>query len=420
MNESGEQAERPRKGRFVVRLGEWPMIALAVLCVVSLYELRFDLILDESGERQAYRHLYFGNITTGDLGLALMGCVLFLRRDYQRFIRRALRTVPGLSLIALVAALVISPLGMGGSLVDNYKQGVQFAFDLTFVVPIFAFAVVSSPDPLRLCRRLGLVYVFLLGVGLLLYFLWDSSLVMRDGGVRRVMPNMGLDALQYLALAYGVTTLTWRSSWHNRLMGVLCLVSFLVAVVVGASRTLFIAFACIAFFVPVIRLLLNGKYRVLLFIAVGGALTFKVYQVIFQGASEQFLVRTDGFNDSVRLELISRGISQLTAAPQYLFFGFGWDTSGIHNFTLQTLLDAGVIVSGLFCLLLFSPAIALWKARHRHPTICLLGGGLLAGFVIQYSLNALPALRVYWIPFGLVMGFALRSQWARAHPTPAI
>ena len=157
MNESGEQAERPRKGRFVVRLGEWPMIALAVLCVVSLYELRFDLILDESGERQAYRHLYFGNITTGDLGLALMGCVLFLRRDYQRFIRRALRTVPGLSLIALVAALVISPLGMGGSLVDNYKQGVQFAFDLTFVVPIFAFAVVSSPDPLRLCRRLGLV-----------------------------------------------------------------------------------------------------------------------------------------------------------------------------------------------------------------------------------------------------------------------
>ena len=154
MKKIGELAKCSGQGRFIVRMGEWPVIALAVLCVVSLYELRFDLILDESGERQAYQHLYFGNITTGDLGLALMGCVLFLRRDYQRFIRRALRTVPGLSLIALVAALVISPLGMGGSLVDNYKQGVQFAFDLTFVVPIFAFAVVSSPDPLRLCRRL--------------------------------------------------------------------------------------------------------------------------------------------------------------------------------------------------------------------------------------------------------------------------
>lgn len=391
------------------------MIALAVLCVVSLYELRFDLILDENGERQAYRHLYFGNITTGDLGLALMGCLLFLRRDYQRFIRRALRTVPGLALVALVAALMISPLGMGGSLVDNYKEAVQFAFDLTFVVPICAFAVVISPAPLRLCRRLGFVYVVLLGIGLLLYFRWDSSLVMRDGGVRRVVPNMGLDALQYLALVYGATTLTWRSSWKNRLVGVLCLVSFLAGAVVGASRTLFVAFACVAFLVPVIHLLLNGKYRVLLFLAAGGALTFKVYQVIFQGTSEQLLARTDGFSDSVRIELITRGFGQLTQSPLNVFFGFGWDFSGIHNFLFQTLVDAGVFVSGLFCLLLFSPAIMFWRDHRRHPAICLLGGGLLAGFVIQYSLNALPTLRVYWIPFGIALGLALRSRWIRAN-----
>jgi MFS superfamily sulfate permease-like transporter len=95
----------------------------------------------------------------------------------------------------------------------------------------------------------------------------------------------------------------------------------------------------------------------------------------------------------------------------------GWDKSVIHNFLLQTLVEAGPLISVLFSLLMLFVLLALWRNYRVPSALSFLGLGTLLSFVATYSLNSLPTLRVYWIPFGIAVGFSL---WKNSPAVPPV
>lgn len=399
-------------------LGDWFPVVVIAISIISLYELRLDLVYSDTPlEKGEYTHAYWGNVTSGDLLFALLYAGLCCTGLFRTFLSKAATTGPGLACVVAAVVFLAAPLYMGGQLSYNLKQSAQFAFDFVVVLPATAYLCWRSSDVQRLCASLSLLYLGLFWAGVILYFREDSMIVLRSVGDKRLLPNIGIDALQYLALAYGVSTFVVRSSWRAKLLGATAGLTFAAAAALAASRTMFVAFAVVAFLVPLLFLLSQRRFLLVSYLAAGALLVIGIYQFLFRSESELILVRREGFADSERLSLIASGLQTITANPISGLRGSGWDSSGIHNFFFQTLVDGGVFVAVALLCLILSTAPSLWRGRRRSTAISFVGLGALGGFFTQYALNALPTLRVYWIPLGIIAGlsFRLRTVHGRAN-----
>lgn len=391
------------------------VIWVIVMLVASLYELRFDrLYSSDATEKAAYTEFYVGNVTTGDLLTVVCFGWHMLSRGFQQFLTMFFKSRLGAVSIGLACVLVFGPLLMGGDVLYNLKQAVQFGFVLLVLIPLLAYGISSAQYPVRICRHLAVFYLLVVWGGLFIFYRYDSSAVFRAVGGRRIMCTMGIDALHYVALAYGVAVWVSPAKLSARVLGIFCIGTYLGCAALSASRTLFVSFTVVAFVVPIVYLASRGKLRVVFYAVVAAVLVALVFQVLFVRESERILVRQEGFADTERLSLIENGVKSALAVPWRVFTGFGWDKSGIHNFVFQTLIDAGVAVCGLFTVVLLLPFFALWRLRRETPTAAVIGLGILAGFIVHYSLNALPTLRVYWVPFGVAVGLAMCPRGKRA------
>lgn len=396
-------------------------LAVIALCVLSIWELRLALIYDpELGQVSGQSaQPYFGNLTLGDFAIIAVYVWLWTLVEFRSFMQKLMRTWTGFAGGGLtVTVLLFSPLSSEQETVYNIKQAVQLAANVAVVVPVFAFLVAVSPDVSRLFQRISLFYVVVILGGVVLYFFAGRQDVFRSSGDLRLYPNVAYDALQYCVLAYAGIQFLTPSGFGQKVFGLISIATFVLAAVLAASRTMFVAMIAVA-----VALVFFGAYlrfrSVVLYCLVSAVGIFGIYQYMFVGVTDLsvVMVRTDGFSDLERTFLITDGWARVSQSTSALLFGLGWDRSGIHNLAVQALVDAGALVAAFVLLFVFSPFFEYRRFRRAAPSACRLGAGVLVGFVFFYSLNALPTLRVYWIPLGIVVGLAMRARMAALGPT---
>lgn len=396
-------------------------LLLIVVCVLSIWELRLALSYDEmTGEvsSQSFQP-YFGNVTIGDFAIAVIYIWLWSLSEFRGFVGRLQHTWMGFACGGLsVCVLFISPLSVEQNTLYNIKQAVQFAADFVVVVPVFAFLVAYSSDVSRLFLMISLFFVVVILCGVVLYFFAGRQDVFRTSGDVRFYPNVAYDAMQYCVLAYAGVQILSSSSHGRKLVALLSIASFVLLAGLAASRTMFVAMIAVSAGMVAFGAYLRFR-SVVLYCVVSAIVIFVVYSFMFVGVTDVsvFMVREEGFSDLQRNLLISEGLTRVSQSLPGLLLGLGWDKSGIHNFALQTFVDAGAFVAAFLMLLIFTPFLVFWRFRRVAPNTCRLGAGVLIGFVFFYSFNALPTLRVYWIPMGIVVGLAMRARMAALGPT---
>ena len=391
-----------------------------IVSVLSIWELRLALIYDSelghvSGQSA---QPYFGNLTLGDFAIVAVYLWLWTLAEFRNFMRRLMRTWTGFAGGGLTfTVLILSPLSTEQDIFYNIKQAVQFAVNVAVVVPVFAFLVAVSSDVSRLFLRISLLYVVVILGGVVLYFFAGRQDVFRSSGDLRLYPNVAFDALQYCVLAYAGIQFLTPSSFGQRAFGLISTATFVLAAVLAASRTMFVAMVAVA-----VSLVFFGAYlrfRSFVFYCLASATgIFGLYNYMFVGLADLsfVMVRADGFSDFERTRLITDALGRVSESVPALLFGLGWDKSGVHNLVVQTFVDAGAIVAAFILLFIFTPLLVFWRFRRVAPSTCRLGAGVLVGFIFFYSLNALPTLRVYWIPLGIVVGLAMRARMAVSGP----
>lgn len=395
------------------RAAESILIVYVLLYVISSYQLRFDLIyqVNEGAYASDIERPFAGNLTYGDIG-AIFALALIFSSEFRQALRRTISR-PYWMLAGIFCLSCVGFSAFTQSQALHLKQTVQYGFCLLVVVPTTATLFALCENKRRLVVFFGWLFVALFSVGSLLRLYWGSDLIIRLYGIRW-FPNLNYEVLQYSALAGGLCLLAQEKP--RFVSGCILYSSFLVALILESSRT---GFVLLLVAVPTAFIAATKKRRasMILVCAVGMILATVA---IFRAESDMLFVRSEGFSDEERVGLVRDGWRTLLAKPTAFVTGNGWDSSGVHNVTIQTFVDAGIVAATAITVLCLLPAIGLVRSYKnygaRRFAELLPGTVIYFAILVHISLNALPALRPYWIAFGIGFGSLSRLRINRDWP----
>jgi hypothetical protein len=400
----------------IVQIRKVPFLAYLTEFVIGIIVLSSSsLQIGASGGEFLMAERQLGNLTLGDIAVVVLGGVLLMqtssRNELLRFFFER-----GYGILALFGTVAL--LGAAAMADDkNYqlKQASQFLFVVWVLIPVIAVGISMADSFQGVVRRQAYFFSLVFTVGALLYFGLGNTSVLRIYGDNRIFSNMLFDNCGFIAMAYVIERLI-NGAGKKEIVGVwLTAVCILVWVTLSSSRTGFVMLCAL------MAMQFAGRFSRISFAGIFGALAagglvFLSYRLLFETETDLMLTRSDGFRDGERLALIEYGLRSLGGDLFKILFGTGWDSSGIHNFMIQSLVDSGVLVAIFFSALVAIPIVlASRHAPHGRETSLIRGMAL--AFFIQLSLNAMPTLRALWIALAVAFGGMLWSATTRAIKT---
>lgn len=392
----------------VVQIRKVPWLGYLTEMVIAVIVLSSSALqIGASGGEYLAVERQLGNLTLGDFSVVLLlGLLLLQAGSRNELLRLFFERRYGLLALAGTLALLL-PVAFAEEKTYQLKQASQFLFVVWLLVPVLAVGAAMADSFQAIVRRQAYFFAVVYSLGVVLYFGFGNTSILRLYGENRLFSNMLFDNCGFVAMAYVFERL-FNGARKQELAGVwIVALVVLVWVILSSSRTGFVmlcALFAMHFVSRTSRLTITGVLGLL----ASGCLVYFAYMFLFVSQVDLVLSRSDGFGDLERMALIEYGLRSLGGDPAKLLFGTGWDSSGIHNFVIQSLVDSGVPAAVFFAALVGLPILFVSRHPACHRESALVRGIALTCF-IQLSLNAMPTLRALWIGLALAYGGMLWS-----------